>query len=655
MIKIKKILLTLSMVAVGLTALSFAAPKAQALSGSSFNPGRIIDDSVFFDKNSMSVGEIQNFLYAKSGPCDTNRPTTDSRYQPPWTCLYQYRENTTTHVNNIGSPTTNPSGSITAAQIIYNAAQTYNISPKALIVLIQKESSLITDNWPWSNQYRSATGYGCPDTAPCNSEYYGFYNQVNKAAFQFRRYATYPNEYNYKAGRNNNIGYNPNAACGSQTVFIQNQATAGLYNYTPYVPNAAALNNLYGTGDGCSAYGNRNFWRLFNDWFGGTTAPAYSWQIVDQQVKAYVTGENLDISGGLPSGEKVIFYVRAQNTGTATWVNNGSHPVRIATSSPTGRQSIFCEPSWLACTTPVSLLEGSIAPGQVGTFQFTSQMPLATGNYTENFNLLSEGVTWMNDVGLRFSIKVIPATLSYSVVSNTVPTTVVAGQTASGTITIKNTGNVSWFNQFKYPVRMGTANPLERTSIFQTNTWVAKNRPAVQNEFRVLPQQNATFNFSGKAPETNGVYPEGFALLMEALQWGSTQIPMSFTVTGGAAPSAQPTDTLSINQSLGLNQSLRSPNGTYRLTLQGDGNMVVHNNTTRRTVWMTGTQGKGTARLVMQPDGNLVLYSSQGKYLWGSKTNGKGANRLVMQNDGNVVLLTAQNQIVWATGTAGKR
>ncbi len=53
-------------------------------------------------------------------------------------------------------------------------------------------------------------------------------------------------------------------------MYIENQATAGLYIYTPYVPNQAALNNLYGTGDGCSAYGNRNFWRTFTDWFGST-------------------------------------------------------------------------------------------------------------------------------------------------------------------------------------------------------------------------------------------------------------------------------------------------------------------------------------------------------------------------------------------------
>jgi hypothetical protein len=72
----------------------------------------------------------------------------------------------------------------------------------------------------------------------------------------------------------NNIRYNPNAACGTSPVYIQNQATVNLYNYTPYQPNAAALAAGYGTGNACSAYGNRNFWNFFTDWFGPTTQRA---------------------------------------------------------------------------------------------------------------------------------------------------------------------------------------------------------------------------------------------------------------------------------------------------------------------------------------------------------------------------------------------
>jgi hypothetical protein len=74
----------------------------------------------------------------------------------------------------------------------------------------------------------------------------------------------------YKKLGNNTIQYNPSTSCGSSNVNIETSPTAALYTYTPYQPNQAALNNMYGTGDSCSAYGNRNFWRMFNDWFGST-------------------------------------------------------------------------------------------------------------------------------------------------------------------------------------------------------------------------------------------------------------------------------------------------------------------------------------------------------------------------------------------------
>lgn len=66
-----------------------------------------------------------------------------------------------------------------------------------------------------------------------------------------------------------------NAVCGSQTVAIRNWATAGPHNYTPSVPYAAAMNNLAGVGDGCSAHGNRNFWRSYCTWFGPTATPPH--------------------------------------------------------------------------------------------------------------------------------------------------------------------------------------------------------------------------------------------------------------------------------------------------------------------------------------------------------------------------------------------
>lgn len=261
-----------------------ATMNAQAggtLSGSQFNPGRIIDDVVFYNHNTMTPSQIQAFLNAKVPHCDTNGDkhyggTTRRAYSAargistPFICLKDYKQSVPAVVNGGSDLCKNSisAGTKTAAQIIYDVAKACGINPQVLIVLLQKEQSLVTDDWPWPIQYRSATGYGCPDTAPCDSEYYGFFNQVYQAAKAFRRYEANPTWYNYRHGRNNTILWHPNTACGSSTVYIENQATASLYIYTPYRPNQAALNNLYGTGDGCSSYGNRNFWRMFNDWFG---------------------------------------------------------------------------------------------------------------------------------------------------------------------------------------------------------------------------------------------------------------------------------------------------------------------------------------------------------------------------------------------------
>lgn len=274
--------------------------ESKAVSATDWSAGRIVDDALFYDGNAMTVDEIQQFLNNKVPACDTwgtkLRPNGQSRADygrsvgvpPPYICLKDYYENPTTHATNFNPSASLPSGSISAAQIIWSASHDFNVSPKALLATLQKEAAenLIGDDWPWLSQYRAAMGYGCPDTAPCDAEYYGFYNQIYNAARQFRRYANFPDEYRYKTLATNFVQYNPVASCSGTNVYIQSQATASLYNYTPYQPNQPALNNLYGEGDGCSAYGNRNFWRIYSDWFGSTLGTL--WRTVDNGTLYYV-------------------------------------------------------------------------------------------------------------------------------------------------------------------------------------------------------------------------------------------------------------------------------------------------------------------------------------------------------------------------------
>lgn len=209
-----------------------------------FNAGRIIDDSVFVNKNTMTAQQIQDFFWAKGSGC-TNGESA---------CLKQYFEN----------------GRV-AAQIVYDTAQEFSINPQVLIATLQKETGLVTANQPQNWRYRTAMGYGCPDSTPgvCNSTYYGFTNQVRWTARMFRAIMNdSPTWYTPYVLGSNYIQWNPNGGCGGSNVYIQNRATQALYNYTPYRPNQSALNAGYGTGDGCSSYGNRNFYLYFTDWFG---------------------------------------------------------------------------------------------------------------------------------------------------------------------------------------------------------------------------------------------------------------------------------------------------------------------------------------------------------------------------------------------------
>lgn len=289
-----------------LAALFFLVPaETQALSAADWQAGRIMDVNIFRHSIAMNVDDIQKLLNAKMPTCDTmgTQPygnTTRAEYgksigvPPPYVCLRDYYENVDTKENNLEGRAI-PAGAKSAAQIIYDYAQTYKINPQVLIDLLQKEQTLVTDDWPWPIQYRSATGYGCPDTAPCSTEYYGFSNQVRWAARMFQAISDNdPNWYSPYLVGDNFVSYNPNSSCSGTNVNILNTTTAALYSYTPYQPNNAALNNLYGTGDGCSAYGNRNFWRLFQDWFGPTVQTDYRVVVADDGTQQqYVLYGNL--------------------------------------------------------------------------------------------------------------------------------------------------------------------------------------------------------------------------------------------------------------------------------------------------------------------------------------------------------------------------
>jgi hypothetical protein len=316
-------LLGLVLVLATLQAVTAAKPAA-ALTGADWSAGNIISDQVFYDSGVMSAQQIQSFISGQESGC------TASNGMP---CLKDYTQSTSSVAASAGRCTAYAgAASESASQIIFKVAQACGINPQVLIVLLQKEQGLISSTAPTSGAYRSATGYGCPDTAACDSQYYGFFNQVYKAAWQFKQYAYTPASFNFRVGTFA-IAYSPTASCGSSAVNIQNQATASLYNYTPYQPNAAALSNLGGIGDGCSSYGNRNFWVFFNNWFGSATGPVDPLAYVDSTAVTYTaSAASIQVSGwvadrtNLPATVEMDIYVDQPNGVTAGYGIQSNNP-----------------------------------------------------------------------------------------------------------------------------------------------------------------------------------------------------------------------------------------------------------------------------------------------------------------------------------------
>ena len=252
-----------------------------------FDPGNIISDQVFYNDSAFpDVAAVQAALDRIGAPLHRgDLPSAGhlhTRHLPPGL------------VQGLGRPT----GPQSYASILFHLGKSCGINPQVAIVMVQKESQGLTRPTPPA----ALTGFGCPDTGPggtanCDTGSAGVWAQTFGMFQAFARLHVDPTRVNYPEGKTSNILWNvAETGCGSAPVTVQNRATATLYTYTPYQPNAASLAAYPGEGDACSSYGNRNFFRLFHEYFGTTgggkpTAVAVSANGPDVTIpnNAYVT------------------------------------------------------------------------------------------------------------------------------------------------------------------------------------------------------------------------------------------------------------------------------------------------------------------------------------------------------------------------------
>ena len=196
--------------------LSFFLP-VLVFAQSNFNPNFIISDTETQDC-SWTKNDVQQFLDARGS-----------------------------YLRSFSAP--DASGTIkTASEIIYDAATAYRINPKFLLVTLQKEQSLVTDDAPSQKQLDWATGYAVCDSCsmddPALTKYRGFGKQVDNAAGLIRFYYENKDAKSYIKKKDTSV------IIDNTEVIPGSWATAFLYTYTPHLQ------------------GNRNFWRIWETWFG---------------------------------------------------------------------------------------------------------------------------------------------------------------------------------------------------------------------------------------------------------------------------------------------------------------------------------------------------------------------------------------------------
>ena len=120
---------------------ALGATPAQAASQRAFDPGHIISDANFFDPAAMTVAEVQDFLDSRVSKCSSSAEAP---------CLKDY-------VGTLGAQPATAQRCLTAlpekkkqtaAQIIVAVAAACSVSPRVLLVTLQKEQGLVTQKSP---------------------------------------------------------------------------------------------------------------------------------------------------------------------------------------------------------------------------------------------------------------------------------------------------------------------------------------------------------------------------------------------------------------------------------------------------------------------------------------------------------------------------
>lgn len=418
-----------------------------------FNRANVISNFQMFDYNSMTESQIQAFLVEKDSylanyktlgwpiNCDTKTGSDKSNCQV---------------MKNMK-----------ASKIIYSAAQRYKVNPKYILVMLQKEQSLIGLKNPKQKRLDWACGYAVCDTCKLNDpaiqKYKGFGKQVDNGTGIMRWYSDNSSyEFVKSSGRSYPID--------RQNIKFKNQATANLYTYTPHIA------------------GNYTFWRVWQRYFGDPTssqrdkAASISTDYMLQVINSSDDKVNLN------EGEKKVIWVEYLNMGTKTWTNADLQSLylidaKYKSSIPLiSKTSKFNIEEGMKKDVKVYSQRKEVKPGEVLRISIPLEQKLEkteSGSYI----LIYEGKGWFAGSELNYDLKRI---FRYDgEYLEGLPKNAEADEKNTFIIKYKNNGLMTWY---KNDVKL---------------KWISSGytNHALMNEKYVEPGQTASFTFSSQVKD----------------------------------------------------------------------------------------------------------------------------------------------------------
>ncbi len=100
----------------------------------------------------------------------------------------------------------------------------------------------------------------------------------------------------------------------------------------------------------------------------------------------------------LVPGATTAYTIRFRNTGFVTWERGTPSQVTLGlTGDPSEIAQAKIGVGWLSADRVATTAETGVAPGAIGTFNFTVRAPSAPGVYKIPLRLVVDGVTWLED------------------------------------------------------------------------------------------------------------------------------------------------------------------------------------------------------------------------------------------------------------------